>query len=249
MSGLAQKGFSLIELVLVLALSSLLILGMTQLYLDIRRLHQEQQAASRDLDTARFTLQSLEAILRKAGYRQNPVPPLPHDFPALSVGECHFTAGEFIRHVADDVLCLRYQARHPQERDCEGNVIAEQAGAVPGRIERLQYDRGNASLYCRAVAAGSALTGKGAALVEGIASLHFDVSTSVHPVGGAMAFIRYSMLLEGHHNLLPRQPEAHEFWCREWRVSAHGVCGERAAKQPVAQMFFSRSVAIRRSEP
>jgi len=66
MTGVA-RGFSLVELLLALALGLLLIMGVTQIALSSRTTHASQRAASLLQDDARFVLGKLIQEIRQAG--------------------------------------------------------------------------------------------------------------------------------------------------------------------------------------
>ena len=63
----AARGFSLVELLLALALGLLLIMGVTQIALSSRTTHASQRAASLLQDDARFVLGKLIQEIRQAG--------------------------------------------------------------------------------------------------------------------------------------------------------------------------------------
>ena len=68
----AQRGLSIIELMIALAISSLLILGVTQIYVDNKSNFFFQQGQSDNTENARYTLLILEEELRRVGYRIRP---------------------------------------------------------------------------------------------------------------------------------------------------------------------------------
>jgi len=112
-----EHGLSMIELLIALALSSLLILGVTQIFIDNRSNYLFQQGQSENIENGRYALLVLERQLVKAGYRRHPSDSLEFAFPAASTADCTFDAGQVIA-VDGDTLCLRYQPRNEKERDC-----------------------------------------------------------------------------------------------------------------------------------
>lgn len=125
-----QRGLSIIELMIALLISSVLILGITQVYLDTKRNHIFNQGQTANLDTSRFSAMLFEEILSKAGYRRNPEQDMEDAFPASTALSQHcagFPAGHAITKLsgANDVgLCLRYQAAVDREPICDGTTTS-----------------------------------------------------------------------------------------------------------------------------
>ena len=67
-----QLGLSIIELLIALAISSLLILGITQIYVDNKSNFFFQQGQSDNTENARYTMLIFEEELRRVGYRTTP---------------------------------------------------------------------------------------------------------------------------------------------------------------------------------
>ena len=122
-----QQGLSMIELLVALALSSILILGISQIYLDNKRSYLFQQSQALNLDSARFADYMLSDLLGKAGYQRSHLQTL-DDFPAESAlgGLCDFKAGHAITKLTDGAqgLCLRYQPAVNNEVTCAGNALS-----------------------------------------------------------------------------------------------------------------------------
>lgn len=120
-----QQGLSMIELLVALALSSFLILGITQIYLDNKRSYMFQQSQAMNLDSARFTDHVLTDLLGKAGYQRSNIQNL-GDFPASTALSSHceaFIAGQAITQLKNNQqgLCLRYQPAVDGELSCASN--------------------------------------------------------------------------------------------------------------------------------
>ena len=120
-----QAGLSLIELMIALAISSFLILGITQVYIDNQRHHLFQQTQSGNLDNGRFASLIIDQYLGKAGYRRNPVNSIESTFPQLAAtGGCReFSTGSSITGLHPDEglgFCIRYQPQENNELDCQG---------------------------------------------------------------------------------------------------------------------------------
>lgn len=129
-----QQGLSMIELLVALAISSLLILGITQVYIDSKRSYLFQQSQALNLDSARFADYMLSDLLGKAGYQRSHLQTL-EDFPAASAlgGLCDFKAGHAITKLTDGAqgLCLRYQPAVNNEVTCAGNALALSSASQP----------------------------------------------------------------------------------------------------------------------
>ncbi len=117
-----QRGLSIIELLVALAIGSFLILGVTQLYIDNKRTYAFQQNQSENLESSRFTLLLLQQELAKAGYRRRPDEPQDAVFPASNAAGCNFAAGQVARWDSASSICIRYQPHTASERDCQGDL-------------------------------------------------------------------------------------------------------------------------------
>ena len=66
--GLRQRGLSLIEIMVALAIAALLLLGLSQIFVGSKNGYRLQEGMSRVQENARFVLQYLEENVRMAGY-------------------------------------------------------------------------------------------------------------------------------------------------------------------------------------
>lgn len=120
-----QKGLSLIELLVALALSSILILGITQVFIDNKRNQVFQASQIGNLENARFAELLLNNHIRRAGYRRAPDTLIEEIFPRRS-SDTHcdeFEAGDVVT-TASQGFCLRYQPLENNEFDCAGEPAA-----------------------------------------------------------------------------------------------------------------------------
>tara|TARA_R110000751_G_scaffold57786_3_gene122448 strand:- start:5875 stop:6729 length:855 start_codon:yes stop_codon:yes gene_type:complete len=120
-----QRGISLIELLVALLISSILILGVTQIFIDNKRTEVFQQQQTGNQESARFSEIILNEYLGKAGYRRAPDDVLENAFPfaAASSGCASFTEGSAITGMTNKTgLCLRYQPLVSGEPDCTGSA-------------------------------------------------------------------------------------------------------------------------------
>lgn len=120
-----QIGLSLIELMIAMAISSFLILGITQIYIDNQRHSLFQQNQSNNLDSGRFAALLLDQYLGKAGYRRNPLVTYEQAFPERAAGGgcMAFSTGSSVTGLdpAEGMgLCLRYQPQVSGDLDCQG---------------------------------------------------------------------------------------------------------------------------------
>jgi len=173
-----QRGLSLIELMVALLLSSFLILGVTQIYIDNKRNYLYQQGQGENQENGRFALMFLERQLAKAGYRRDPRDTLDATFPSDNSLGCGFAAGQSITRVDASTLCLRYQPRDKYETDCSGNQpfssrtdldepYGESFDTGDNIVERITLDGG--ALKCQASTSSGAYE-----LVEGLSAIYFD---------------------------------------------------------------------------
>ncbi|TRO36456.1 PilW family protein [Ectopseudomonas mendocina] len=116
-----QRGLSIIEMMVALVISSLLIIGITQVYLDNRENTLFQQSQGTNIENTRFSILLLEQTLAKTGYRRRPDETMEAAFPADSA--CGgLAAGQVAKRLSDTSFCVRYQPAFPTTRSCDGNI-------------------------------------------------------------------------------------------------------------------------------
>lgn len=121
-----QRGLSMVELLVALAISSFLILGITQVYLDNKLGYMFQQSQANNQENTRFAEYTLNTWLNKAGYRRAPDQFAEDAFPELSASiDCNtFDKGAVVTGFKSGVgVCIRYQPATMTELDCQGNTI------------------------------------------------------------------------------------------------------------------------------
>lgn len=129
-----QQGLSIIELMIALAISSLLILGITQIFIDNKRNYVFQRSQVNLQENARYAELLLNEYLAKAGYRRAPDDHPEFAFPAAaSNGDCQaFTSGSSITGTTDKKgMCIRYQPLLSGEPDCLGVATAAFTDTIP----------------------------------------------------------------------------------------------------------------------
>ena len=149
-----QRGLSLVELLVALVISTILILGVTQVFIDNKRSQSFQQQQTGNQESARFAEIILNEYLGKAGYRRAPDDVLENAFPATpAAAPCSaFAAGSSVTSMQGKTgLCLRYQPLVSGEADCTGSATTafddSQAFSSPKTsalvVLALYYEPGN----------------------------------------------------------------------------------------------------------
>lgn len=176
-----QQGLSLIELMVALTVSSFLIIGIVQIFIDNKNTFVFQQAQTENQENSRYTFLLLDQELSKTGYRRQPDRGFDTSFPAVTSQSnpappsgCRFLEGQTVSLATGGGICIRYQPRDPDERNCLGTKPAE--GTVPDEpyttstltvMERFYVDA-EGNLMC---AAGSAAA---KAILNGVADMQFE---------------------------------------------------------------------------
>lgn len=114
----------MIELLVALAISSFLILGITQVYLNNKSSYTFQQSQAANMDLSRFLQMILDEQISRAGYRRSPEQELEDAFPtATSTGCAEFPAESAVTKLSDANkvgFCMRYQPAFAGELSCDG---------------------------------------------------------------------------------------------------------------------------------
>lgn len=121
----------MVELMVALAISSFLILGITQIYIDNKRGYLFQQSQAENLDNSRYAVLMLDEIISKAGYRRAPDEPMEEAFPressTLSAYCAAFPSASAVTKLkgSDSIgFCIRYQPATDGEDLCDGNTAS-----------------------------------------------------------------------------------------------------------------------------
>ncbi|MBA4242933.1 PilW family protein [Pseudomonas sp. KHPS1] len=161
-----QHGLSIIEMMVALLISSFLIIGITQVYLDNRENTLFQQSQGQNIESARFSILLLEETLAKTGYRRRPDETMEAAFPSANVGNCGpLAAGEVVKRIDATSFCIRYQPAFPNARTCSGDLIAD--------IPNDPYEGTDPVVETFQLTAGE-LRCNGQAIAMGITALNFD---------------------------------------------------------------------------
>lgn len=193
-----QRGLSLIELMIALLLSTLLIIGVTQIYIDNKRSYIFQQNKTGNQEGSRFALMLIEKELYRTGHRRLAQDSYAIAFPnqAAANGCPAFTLGELAKpSTSGSGICLRYQRSYDNDKDCLGNGISSNTPVIT-RIER------NASGELICAAQGSSGT-----LLENLNNLIFEYGINTDgsrvankylttpATGASIVSVRYSTLM------------------------------------------------------
>ena len=155
-TGYRQRGLSLIELMVALLLSSLLILGVTQIYIDNKRNYAFQQGQSDNLENARYALMLFEEELYRTGFRSFPdvAPEFTFRPDASASANCSFGAGEVINFdVEDQRICIRYHPSLPETTICSGEAITSRTEPYEANVEPVTVELAitDNALHCNGV--------------------------------------------------------------------------------------------------
>lgn len=167
----AQQGFSLVELMIALALSTFLLGGLILTYTSGRTAALDAENLSRVQENMRFLSDHLLRDVRNAGFR---------DQGSLFLSQANQIAGEYARIVGvnADRLEIQYAGRShcAQARDPLVNLADEL------KVIRNEYFVQNGSLRCRGTANGAAPNTID--LVTGISSVEFAF---IRPAGAPVS--------------------------------------------------------------
>lgn len=164
-----QSGLSMVELLVALAISSFLILGITQIYLDNKRNYLFQQGQSSNIENGRYTLLILDQELAKAGYRREPDSLTEFVFPVQDTESCAFNSGQVVKFLSATSFCIRYEPAFNGTRDCEGNNVVDIPDSPYTRysgvpiVAKFEFDASSGELRCNNVA-----------IADGLADLRFE---------------------------------------------------------------------------
>lgn len=207
----SQRGLSLVELMVAMAISSFLILGVTQIYIDNKRNYLFQQGQSENQENGRYALMVLDQHLKKTGYRRRPDDSLEIAFPAATESGCTFTAGETITRLSESAICIRYQPRDAEELDCLGNGLqnaTKTAIALPYTtspetfVQQIALNNDGALTCRRGNTTGT--------LLEGVTAIRFDFGvgpassrevtafTDTPGAGQVIRTVRYALLMKSN---------------------------------------------------
>lgn len=121
----AERGISLVELMVAMAVGLIVVLIAGTIYVNGLRNFSFRAGQSENLGNSRYALGTLDSEFTKAGYRRDPTQAMDEAFPADAAkhpNDCQFSVGQAIYAVDAATLCIRYQARDNNEKDCAGSA-------------------------------------------------------------------------------------------------------------------------------
>ena len=179
----AQRGISLIELMVAMAIGLFIVLIATTLYVKGTSNVNFRIGQSENLGNGRYALGTLDMEFTKAGFRRDPTQPMEQAFPAdataLANG-CKFAEGQAIYLTGGSELCIRFQARDKNETDCAGvaggiaTLTAYEAPPAPALSAGLfveKYAVKNGALVCQA---GSSAASAAIPVADGVRDILFE---------------------------------------------------------------------------
>jgi type IV pilus assembly protein PilW len=181
-----------------LLLGSVLIIGVTQLFLDQKRHAQFQFGQLANQGNARFATHSIERLVARAGYRARPQAQIAEEaFPARgAVHGCPaFAAGQTLALAQGNrsaALCVRYQrGLEAQEADCSGASLPFSTKPL-NVVAHLALDSNAGKLTCTSFVEGGSGPGSASVLVEDMVDFSFqplaDSTEQVQQVGLYLLF-------------------------------------------------------------
>lgn len=121
----AERGLSLVEVMVAMAIGLVIVLIATTIYVEGLRNFGFRTGQSENLGNSRYALGTLDTEFTKAGYRRDPTQPMDEAFPADAAAlanDCQFAVGQAMYAVDASTLCIRYQPRDNNEKDCAGSA-------------------------------------------------------------------------------------------------------------------------------
>ncbi|WP_415845605.1 PilW family protein [Stutzerimonas zhaodongensis] len=156
-----QRGISIIEMMVALVISSILMIGITQVYIKNRENVLFQQSQGQNIESARFSILLLEQTLTKAGYRRTPDQTMETAFPKENAGDCGvMETGQVVKRLSETAFCVRYQPAFPDARNCAGDNIADipEKAYVEAVPVTEKFELANGELTCNNVAIATGIT-------------------------------------------------------------------------------------------
>ncbi|RZL65298.1 MAG: pilus assembly protein PilW [Variovorax sp.] len=158
----AERGISLVELMVAMAIGLFIVLIATTLYMSGTSNVGFRMGQSENMSNGRYALGTLDSEFTKAGYRRDPTQPMDVAFPADAAAlpnKCEFAVGQAIYVTGAGELCIRFQARDNNEKDCSGSaagiagLVAYEGPANPALGAGMfaeKYFLKNGALVCQA---------------------------------------------------------------------------------------------------
>lgn len=228
-----QRGLSLIELLIALAISSLLILGISQIYIDNKGSYLFQQGQSDNIENSRYTLLIFEEELQRTGYRSRPDDTFENIYRPYNQDGCVLASGEVIKYTAaNQLLCIRYQPNVPGVATCDGTTLATSDDPyvhVEPAVVRLQVQNGE--LLCNGqTIVGNLLDFRFEFGVSTPDSREVEHYTLTPAAGEVIRAVRYSALLRSRSDNLANDTQnvVYSRWRNKWYDEENTAAPDRA---------------------
>lgn len=245
-----QRGLSIVELLIALAISSFLILGITQIYIDNKRNYNFQQSQAGLQENQRFLVMILDGYLNRAGYQRSPTQLREVAFPATgATTDCEaFATGASLVPTNDgNGICIRYYPFSSNELDCTGatpsafndsEAYSEEGDPILMVLRHVPSDDLNGSLQCK-------VDSRTAELVTGLADFRLAFNTT----GGVITQVRYAALTASEKTGIRSSDES--IALDGWKLGANATATARLDDGDENQLFqmTTNTVAMRNLTP
>lgn len=180
----AERGMSLVEVMVAMAIGLFIVLIATTLYVSGSSNVGFRMAQSENLGNGRYALGALDSEFTKAGYRRDPTQSMDAAFPADPSplkNDCKFNVGQAIYATTKGELCIRFQARDKDEKDCAGSTagidsldayVAPPAPALGAGMFVEKYFPKGGVLLCQA--GSTAKEDDAVAVADGVQGILFE---------------------------------------------------------------------------
>lgn len=176
-----QRGLSLVEIMVAMAIGLVIVLIATTLYMQGASNFGFRMGQSENLSNGRYALGTLDSEFTKAGFRRDPTQSMEEAFPedaSASKNGCKFARGQAVYVTDDGELCMRYQARDNDEKDCAGSAAgiaglkayeAPPSPALGAGLFVEKYFLQDGSLVCQAGSQEDSIP-----VADGVQGIHFE---------------------------------------------------------------------------
>jgi type IV pilus assembly protein PilW len=178
------KGFTLVEMMVALALGSLLAIVVAQLFANTRDSNRATEDAARIQESMRYAASIIGRTVRIAGYKSNPTADSATVFPSTA----RALDGTNGTGTASDTLIVRFQgAPNNTMLDCLGAVVAPDYATINKSYNKFSISTGadgRNALFCSTDAANPSAVGT--ELVPGVEAMQviFGEDTTAAPGDG-----------------------------------------------------------------
>ncbi len=121
-----EQGFSLIEVLVAMAIGIILLGAVSYLFLGSKQLNRNQNETSRMQENGRYALDTMGRVIRQAGARRNidALNPDAETAYSLIATAISFTEGATTPDLLPDTVTVSYYTQNANEVDCNGNTLA-----------------------------------------------------------------------------------------------------------------------------